>query len=64
MAENKKDKYNVSFEDSLENDNKVASNTDCTGLVQSPPLNSEQSNSYSELHNIPKPQDYKNKQLS
>lgn len=34
----------------------VASSSDCTGLVPTPPCNEEEAESYAQLHNIPKPQ--------
>ncbi|MDD4163790.1 MAG: hypothetical protein PHD66_01010 [Eubacteriales bacterium] len=57
MKKYKKDKYNVSFEDSLENPKNVASSTDCTGLIQTPPSNEEESEAFSDLNKIPKPRD-------
>ncbi len=56
----KKNKYNISFEDSLDCSDMVASSTDCTGLVQKPPADETQSESYTNLHKIPKPRDYRN----
>ena len=59
MDKNKKDKYNVNFDDSLNISKNVASNTDCTGIVQTPPITDEESKSYTDIHNIPKPKDRK-----
>lgn len=55
----KKDKYNVSFEDYLENSSKIASSSECTGLVQTPPATDEESTAYADIYKIPKPQDHK-----
>lgn len=35
----------------------VASASDCTGLIPSPPVNEEEAESYAELYNIPQPTD-------
>jgi len=56
----KKSNYNIYFEDSLDCSDMVASSTDCTGLVQKPPADETQAESYADLHKIPKPRDYRN----
>lgn len=35
----------------------VASTSDCTGLIPSPPVNEAEAESYAELYNIPQPTD-------
>ncbi|HAN20615.1 MAG: hypothetical protein A2Y15_09035 [Clostridiales bacterium GWF2_36_10] len=55
-------KYNVSYEDSLNAFNEVASSTDCTGLVQTPPNTSSESKSYTDIYRIPRPRDYRRDQ--
>lgn len=62
MDKKENNKYNVSFEDSLIDQNGVVSSTECTGLVQTPPSTNEESKSYTNLYNIPKPQDHKREQ--
>lgn len=57
MNNQNKDKYNVSFEGSLDNPKNIASSSDCTGLIQTPPLNEEESVSLTDLNKIPKPRD-------
>lgn len=59
MAKKKKDEYNVDFKDAFDSQRNVASSTDCTGLIPSPPINDEESNSYTDLNSIPKPRDHK-----
>ena len=48
----KKKKENYSF-DILEDLNTVASVTECTGLIQIPPTNPEESEAYSDIYVIP-----------
>ncbi len=49
-----KDKYNVSFDETYINPHNIASSTDCTGLVQTPPQSEEEAESYAELYDIHK----------
>ena len=39
--------------DKLDEINRVASVTECTGLIQIPPANIEESESYSDIYNVP-----------
>ena len=55
MKKKNKDKYNVRFDEDYINPKGVASGTDCTGLVQTPPENESESEAYTDLHDIPKP---------
>lgn len=41
----------------------VASASDCTGLIPSPPINEGEAESYAELYNIPEPTDELNNGL-
>lgn len=59
MGKKKKDIYNIEFQDAFDNQRNVASSTDCTGLIPSPPINDEESDSYTDLNSIPKPRDFK-----
>lgn len=53
MNKRKKKGYNIKF-DNLSEDS-IASDTEMTGLVQTPPNNETESRSYTELGSIPKP---------
>ena len=57
MGKKKKDKYNVSFEGCLDSPKSVASSTDCTGLIPTPPITDEEADSYTDLHDVPRPKD-------
>ena len=46
----KKEKFNLEL---LDEHMKVASSTECTGLIQIPPTNEEESEAYSEIYVIP-----------
>ena len=53
MSEKEKEKIrNYSYE-IFDKDNTVVSATECTGLIQIPPTNSEESESYSDIYVIP-----------
>lgn len=54
----KKEKFNL---DLLDEEMKVASSTECTGLISIPPQNEDEADSYSEIYDIPEPssKDYK-----
>lgn len=48
-------KDNINFEDdSLIDISGVASATECTGLIQIPPQNEEEAESYNEIYTVPK----------
>ena len=46
----KKDKYDFDF---LDEDMNVASTTECTGLIQIPPMSEDEAESYCEIYTIP-----------
>lgn len=46
----KKEKFNLEL---LDEHMKVASSTECTGLIQIPPTNEEESEAYSDIYVIP-----------
>ena len=49
------EKDNINFEeDSLIDISGVASATECTGLIQIPPQNEEEAESYNEIYTMPK----------
>jgi hypothetical protein len=37
--------------------NNVVSNTECTGLIQTPPLTEDEAESYKEIYDLPVPKD-------
>ena len=45
-----------SEEELFDSDN-VASATECTGLIPPPPISEEEAESYTEIYNIPQPED-------
>lgn len=45
-----------SEEELFDSDN-VASATECTGLIPTPPISEEEAESYTEIYNIPQPED-------
>ena len=54
MGKQKRDKYNMS------KNNSVALDTELTGLIQTPPESDAEAQSYTELAGIPKPKKSKN----
>lgn len=46
----KKKKFDLEL---LDEHMKVASNTECTGLIQIPPMNEDEADSYSDIYTIP-----------
>ena len=53
----------LSDEDMLEIMNTVASSTECTGLIQTPPSNDEEAESYTDIYSIPQPENKKHNDL-
>lgn len=50
---NSEEKYKGFELDLIDKYNNVASNTECTGLIQIPPTNEEESEAYGEIYTIP-----------
>lgn len=50
-------------EDKLIDSDNVASATECTGLIPTPPISEEEAESYTEIYNIPQPKDKVNNGL-
>lgn len=50
---NPEKKYEGFQLDLIDKYNNVASNTECTGLIQIPPTNEEEAESYGEIYTIP-----------
>lgn len=46
----KKEKFNLEL---LDEHMKVASSTECTGLIQIPPMNEDEADSYQEIYRVP-----------
>ena len=46
----KKEKFDLEL---LDEHMKVASSTECTGLIQIPPMNEDEADSYSEIYRVP-----------
>jgi hypothetical protein len=54
MEDKRQQGYPVYAEDELGMLNQVASGSDCTGLEPTPPIQSNEAESYAELYSIPK----------
>ena len=56
MDENRKKENKKTLEEfsALDDITGVASATECTGLMQIPPLNDEQADAYGEIYDVPK----------
>ena len=50
-------------EDSLIDSDNDASATECTGLIPTPPISEEEAKSYTQIYNIPQPEDKVNNRL-
>ena len=57
----KKSDKDIHAYDKLDEMNTVASATECTGLIQIPPTNAEELESYTEIYDIPVNVDYEKK---
>ena len=56
--------YEFEFEfDILNKTNSVASATECTGLIQIPPQNEEEADSYTDIYAVPEQVNYKEHEL-
>lgn len=56
LAPKKEDAPNVDYTDFVDScSDTVVSGTECTGLIPTPPENDQQSEAYSDLYTIPKP---------
>ncbi len=55
----KKDKYGfpIPDDDPFLNPDTIASATECTGLIPTPPLSDDEVESYGDIYRIPKPED-------
>lgn len=53
----------VPVQDELFDGDNVASATECTGLIPTPPLSEEEAESYTEIYNIPQPKNNVNNGL-
>ncbi len=56
-------KLKLEDEDSFFNGECVVSSTDCTGLIQSPPASEDEAESYTDIYNVPKPENRVNNGL-
>ncbi len=57
MSDEDKRKLKLKDKDSFFDDESVVSATECTGLVQTPPLSVGEAESYSEIYDVPHTKD-------
>ena len=53
MSDEDKRKLKLKDEDSFFDDESVVSSTECTGLIQTPPVSVNEAKSYTQVYNIP-----------
>nr|WP_319488232.1 hypothetical protein [uncultured Caproiciproducens sp.] len=56
MSDEVKRKLKLEDEDSFFNSECVISSTECTGLIQTPPISEDEAESYTKIYDVPKPE--------
>jgi hypothetical protein len=63
MYNNEKRKLQLQDEDTFFNSESVASSTECTGLIPTPPVTEDEAESYTKIYDVPHPKDKVNNGL-
>jgi hypothetical protein len=63
MENKKKERLQLQDEDSFFNSESVASATECTGLIPTPPVSEEEAESYTKIYDVPHPKNKVNNGL-
>ncbi|MBW7573634.1 hypothetical protein [Caproiciproducens faecalis] len=63
MSDIQKRKLKLKDVDSFFTSDEVISATECTGLIQTPPISEEEAESYTQIYHVPKPENDENNGL-
>ncbi|TQI65863.1 hypothetical protein [Clostridium sp. KNHs216] len=63
MSDIQKRKLKLNDQDSFFYTDNVISSTECTGLIQTPPVSEGEAEAYTEIYHIPKPENEENNGL-
>lgn len=63
MSDIQKRKLKLKDVDSFFTSDEVISATECTGLIQTPPITEEEAESYTQIYHVPKPENDENNGL-